>query len=204
MHEAVLSIVKNVGWKLVTLFRVRRQYSIPSFITLYKTQIWSSLEGATPAIAHATFTLLDNIDRVQRKFLRFIGMPWDVAFVEYKLAPLALRRRIALMGLIHRCATGQAPRKLCAMFPLDGRSNVNRTRRANRYHNLRLVDRIDGTQCTITQRSIYGLIKFYNILPQNVVKNKNPRHLQGYLQHEAMKRCKSGMSIDEVSSLQWL
>ena len=207
MHEAIMSIVQNVGWKLITLFRVRRQYSLMQYINLYKTQIWSSIEWATPAVFHATRSLLDSVDRIQRKFLRYIGMPWDEAFLKFKVAPLALRRVIGMLGLLHRCATGEAPPHLCKLFPLDGRRNrLNApiTRLRTRYHNMRLVDTMDGTQSSILSRSIFKLVKFYNVMPQHVVNIKNPRHLQGYIQAEAMKRCKNGTALDDLVSLTWL
>ena len=69
---------------------------------------------------------------------------------------------------------------------------------------MRLVDFIDGTQSSIMSRSIFKLVEFYNILPQHVVNVKNPRHLQGYLQAEAMKRCKNGIELDELVALTWL
>ena len=208
MNEAVGAIVKSVGWKLITLFRVRSQYSITQYLNLYKTQIWSSVEWATPAILHATRTLLDNVDRIQRKFLRFVNVPWDEAFINFKVAPLGLRRKIAMIGLLHRCATGEAPPHLCKLFPLDGRRNAttasHTTRLTTRYHQLRLVDRLDGTQSMMIDRSIFGLVKFYNVMPRHIINIKKPRHLQGYLQSEAMKRCKNGMDIDEINSLTWI
>ena len=203
MHEAIHDLTVNLGWKLTTLFRVRAQYSLVQFVTMYKSQVWSSIEWATPAIFHATRTLLGSVDRIQNKFLRFLGMPADEALINYKVAPLALRRKIAMIGLIHRCATGQAPKSLCDLFPPDHRRAPYNTRQTTRYHHLRLADRINGTHSDLTKRSIFGLVKFYNVMPMRIVQNLSVKHLQGYIQSEAILRCKSGMDMERICSLEW-
>ena len=73
-----------------------------------------------------------------------------------------------MLGLLHRCATVEAPPHLCKLFPLDGRRNrpnAPTTRLRTRYHNMRLVDTMDGTQSSILSRSIFKLVKFYNVMP---------------------------------------
>ena len=88
MHDAVHKLAIDAGWGLLSLLRVRAFHSQASMVKLYKTQILSFLESATPAIAHAAPSVLERIDRVQRRFLREIGVGVLEAFERYKLAPL--------------------------------------------------------------------------------------------------------------------
>ena len=100
MQLTVNDLAKKLKAKLHCLFRVRRYYSLKQYVNMYKTQIWSSVEWATSGIFHCTKSKLDAIDRIQRRFLSFIGMSWTDAFVNYNLAPLSLRRSIAMLGLM--------------------------------------------------------------------------------------------------------
>ena len=130
-------------------------------------------------------------------------MPEDEAFVNYKTAPLALRRKIAMLGLIHKCATGQAPVNLCKLFERDTKPPPVNTRRSKKLHPYKLVDRMDGNQSSLLARSIYGLVRFYNVLPEHIVRKKSVRNLQGYVQSTALKLCKGGMPISAICSLEW-
>ena len=59
------------------------------------------MESGTPALYHAAPSVLDRIDKVQRKFLREIGFTEVEALERYRLAPLPCRREIAMMGALH-------------------------------------------------------------------------------------------------------
>ena len=99
--QLTLNILKGkVDAKLRCLFRIRKFYSLKQYLTIYKTQIWSSLEWATPGIFHCTKTQLDVLDGVQRRFLSFVRLSPSEAFLSHNLAPLSLRRSIAMLGFI--------------------------------------------------------------------------------------------------------
>ena len=63
-------------------------------------------EYRTAAIYHASTSLLQLVDRVQESFLEEIGIDDVTAFCDFNLAPLSLRRDIAMSGLIHRTVLG--------------------------------------------------------------------------------------------------
>ena len=54
-------------------------------------------------------SLLDLVEKVQRSFLNDIGVDELTAFMDFNLAPLNLRRDIAMLGLIRRTVIGQGP-----------------------------------------------------------------------------------------------
>ncbi len=106
MSEAVGEIVTAAGWKLRTLVRTRRFYTDADLIVLYKAHLLSFLEYRTPAVYHASRAILIRLDAVQSKFLRDVGVDEVAALAEFHLAPLQVRRDIAMLGLIHRTALG--------------------------------------------------------------------------------------------------
>ena len=67
----------------------------------YKQQVLSYIEYRSAAIYHATSTNLNRLDKLQDKFLRDLGITRGAALVDFSLAPLSMRRDIALLGLLH-------------------------------------------------------------------------------------------------------
>ena len=159
MQLTISTLKGKLEAKLRCLFRLRKFYSLSQYLNMYKTQIWSSVEWATPRIYHCTKTQLDVIDRIQRRFLRFVGLSEKVAFLDHNIGPLSLRRSIAMLGFIYRCVHGQAPRPCCILFTLNEHRNVA-LRSSSRLHTLQLVDPVKGSSSPMMRRSILGLVAF--------------------------------------------
>ena len=101
MGETIAEIIHEVGWKLKTLQRTRRYYTDADLVLLYKAHFLSYLELRTPAIYHATCELLSRLDAVQTRFLRDAGLDEVAALMVFNLAPLSMRRDIAMLGVLH-------------------------------------------------------------------------------------------------------
>ena len=99
MHSAVRELVVQAGWRLKSLLRARRYFNTCQLFMLYKAQILSYVESGTVAFFHAPETTMVPIDRIQRKFLRELGVSERDALVVHRLAPLAVRRRIAALAV---------------------------------------------------------------------------------------------------------
>ena len=68
-------------------------------------------------------------------------------------------------------------------FPAASRPRFPReTWRQDLRHGHQLLDRIDGSQPPIFQRSLFGPVYVYNLLPAHVVASKSVRQFQGLLQ----------------------
>ena len=78
-------------------------------IGLYKAHILSYLEYRAPAVYHARRAVLVKPDNVQRRFLADVGVNETRALLEFSLAPIAMRRDIAMLGVLHCAALGQGP-----------------------------------------------------------------------------------------------
>ena len=116
MTEAVNKLHWNASWKLRSLLRCRRYYDTTEIISMYKAKILSYLEYRTPAVYHATATLLSSIDNVQEKMLREVEVSSVDALLHYHLAPLIARRDRAMLGLIHRSVLGLGPSQFHNFF----------------------------------------------------------------------------------------
>ena len=133
MADAVRMLVCKARWKLKMLLRAKRFYTLEDIMVQYKQQILSFVEYRTPAVYHATSSVLAQLDRLHDSFLREIGLSREEALIHFNLAPLSMRRDIALLGLLHRSAIGSGPPQFRGLFKRMPGS-------------LRLVDPLEGRQ----------------------------------------------------------
>ena len=140
----------------------------------YKQQILSYIEYRSPAIYHATTSVLGSLDKCQDFFLREIGISKETALLELNLAPLSMRRDIALLGVIHRAALRKGPPQFWSLF----------TRRTG---SLQVVDSYHGqSKSLLIERSIWGLIEIYNKLG-GIASGKDVKSFQTALQARAKR-----------------
>ena len=193
MGSAAREISKEAGWKVKALLRCRKFYPQRELVKLYKAQVLSFIESRTPAIHHAAPSVLDTIDRVQRRFLREVGLTEVDALLRYKLAPLPARRDIAMLGLIHRTSHGRAPAPLADLLttgPLHQRSATTAvTRGASVRHGRQMPEYFSRGGHTVTlRRSCFGLITVWNMVPTKVANTKLTKTCQRHLQHCLVRR----------------
>ena len=106
MEGAVQKLVNEVRWKVKTLLKSARYHTVAELVTLYKGKVLGYIEYRTPAIYHATDTVLKKLDKVQQHFLRQVGLTEKDALLKWNSVPLATRRDVAMLGLIHRTVIG--------------------------------------------------------------------------------------------------
>ena len=202
MHEAARAIATEAGWRLQTLLKVRRFFTMPELFLMYKAQILSYVESGTPALYHAAPSVLNRIDRVQRRFLRELGFSEEAALNDYRLAPLESRRDMAMLGALHKVTLGIAPAQLMDLFPAKptlpvGTSAHSFDRQRLRHwrapHDCQLHTEAHFQSSNVLLRSLFGLVFCYNKLPQHVVAAKSVKEFQRHLQYGLMKGANSGM-----------
>ena len=108
--------------------------------------------------------ILHRLDSLQQKILSETGISEERALGEFNLAPLSVRRDIAMLGLIHRTVLGSGPAQFKVLFEKDVRSRDHVTRLQKSRHSKQLVEHRGGLE--ILQRSALGLTSVYNLLPQ--------------------------------------
>ena len=187
MQSAIASLVGRVKWKLVMLLRSRRSFSTPDLVLQYKQQVLTYIEYRSSAIYHATSTALRRLDRLQDSFLKELGITREAALMDFNLAPLATRRDIAMLGLLHRAAIGEGPSQFREHFK----------RRPN---SLQLED-ILATQkaSALMKRSIWGQVKVYNSL-RGALQCSTVKDFQWMLQERA-KRVAAKKLADDWATL---
>ena len=196
MEPAINEIAAQAHVRLKALLRGRHFFSDKALVNMYKMQVLSYMEFATPAVYHAPRFFLQRLDAVQACFLEEIGNSSQDALLKFNLAPLAARRDIALLALIHRTAVGDGPAQFQQHFFPERRPHFPRSLRpeAGRHHR-QLHDPIDGSVTNAFGRSIFSLIYVYNMLPDSVVKGpKLPsfqRALQNSLKHACQGRARN-------------
>ena len=179
--------------KLTSLLRLRSFYDLPSLVRFYKAQVLPMLEFPTRAVYHACNTNLAKLDRVQRRFLREVGLTTEQAFLGFNLAPLQTRRDVAGLGIVHRTVLGQGPphfRKW--FFPSQRARHSHYTRLQDSRHNKHLHDYLDGSHNELLRRSLLSLPKVYNGLPQSVVDAKSVATFQKKLTRLVRNKLNNG------------
>ena len=105
------------------------------------------------------------------------------ALTKHALAPLKCRRDIAMLGFLHRVAKKWAPNIFNDLVQHCAVPSFPRGLRApERRHNLQLRDPCEGILSRQFNRSVFGLIYTYNLLPQLVV-DAPIEIFQRFLQH---------------------
>merc|ERR1712176_1514423 len=95
-----------------------------------------------------------RLDRVQSKFLGEVGIDEITALMEFNLAPLAVRRDIAMLGILHRTVLGRGPPQFRQHFKVKPGRKLDDPR-------LLCKD-------ALIKRSIFGLAAVYNMLPRRI------------------------------------
>ena len=96
--------------------RTRRFYSDAELVGFFKAHVLSFVEYRTAGLYHAASSTLVQVDRVLSSFLSQIGLTDVEALLNFQLAPLATRRNMAMLAVIHRTLLQQGPPFLSICF----------------------------------------------------------------------------------------
>ncbi len=207
MHAGAREIAIEAGWRLKSILRARRFYTTPELVNLYKSLVLSYIESGTPGYYHASTSVLACIDRVQRRFLREINMTETDALLNYRLAPLRVRRDIAILGFLHRVNLRLVAPQVEELFPRIGSRSVrgsgigSRVRAATAFHNRQLLDRVSATSTEQFKKSIFGMVQCYNALPQWIADKPTVSAFQRCLQTCIKQRAVAGTEWSEIFSI---
>ena len=194
MSAAAYDFASEAGWRLRTLMRTRRYYDVANMVRLYKTHILSYIEGATPAIYHAAPSVLKPLDDLQNSFLLHLNITETQALLDYGLAPLAMRRDIAMLGLLFKVASGTAPAPISKLFrPWRGSLISHGFHTSEAIHSKALMDPVEPSHPVMIKRSIFGLIRVYNRLPEATAEAKSTKLFQKGLQNCAKTAARNGV-----------
>ena len=77
---------------------------------------------------------------MQERLLADLGITDVEAMFVFNLAPLRIRRQIAMLGVIHRSVLGLGPAQLQVFFKRTCAQSGHLTRAADKRHGMQLVD----------------------------------------------------------------
>ena len=134
MDAEICRVRSKAMAKTKAILRTRRFYSMGQMVQQYKSHVLCILEGTTGAIFHASRSHLAKLDDVQEKFCKFLGLSACDAFLKFNLAPLATRRNIAMLGLLHRIQNYKTHVDFRALFPSGVAHHSSRSTNFERAH----------------------------------------------------------------------
>ena len=123
----------------------------------------------------AASSLLQPIDHLFDRLLSYTGISYCDALIHFNLGPLSVRRDIAALGIIHRAILGQGPAQLKEFFVLESSSLQRFTSLGKRRHGKQLRDEYEMLHRDYINRSIFGYIWIYNLLPAHLAECKTER-----------------------------
>ena len=139
---------------------------------------------------HVDSSVLKQLDSVQNRLLRELRLTEKQALLQHNLAPLPLRRDIAMLGMLFKCVRGDAHPGF-RKFIREARHTPHRfnTRTASARHAWQLEDPTTEYTLDCVRRSLLGLVRVYNLLPTDCVEAASVSKFQIALTALAKKLC---------------
>lgn len=132
---------------------------------------------------------------MQCRFIREVGHSELQVLIDFRRAPLASRRDMAMWGLLHRVSLHLAPSQTASLFPIiceiDQPFSRQRLRNWTPKHNRQLATPAHFQSSDVLRRSVFGLVHCYNRLPQSVVDKACVKTFQRQLQSGLLAHAES-------------
>ena len=151
--------------------------------------MWGFAEYSNGAILIATASQVDRLDRMQRWFLHELGISDTEAFLVYNFAPPSLRRRIGILGCIHKRVLG-----LCHPMLQELLRFVQDQQHGLAYlHNRQILSHLEevSSHARMYWRSLWLYVHIYNRLPQSLIDECSVQGFQTRLTRFAEMRAGS-------------
>lgn len=188
MPTQVEQILGKIRPKSTAILRTGGYYDIPELLLQYRTHVGGLIECHCGGYFHACSSLLDRVDQVQRRFLAKLGPTEQEAFLEFNFALTALRRNVAVLGLLHKRALGKTHRAPEQLLPFY--AHQFDTPRGFGHTNQLYGHWLEATH----QRRLFGnpiflMVDIYNNVLQHIVDVPTVSESQSLLARKARQRC---------------
>ena len=203
MHASTREIAVEAGWRLKSILRARRFYTTPELANLYKSLVLSCVESGAPGYHHASTSVPACIDGVHRRFLREINLTETDVLLNYRLAPLCVRRDIASLGFLHRVNLRLVASQVEELFQRIGTRSVrgsgtgSRVRAASAFHNKQLLHRASATSTEQFKKSIFRMVQ----CPPWIVDKPTVSAFQRCLQTCIKQKAAAGNEWSEIFAI---
>ena len=191
MEDEAKRIRKKARPKVKALLGTTGYYDVKAMMKQFKSHVLCLLEASSCSIFHASQVHLESVDKVQTQFVHALGLTEEEAFLTHNLAPLKLRRDIAMMGLLHKIQLGLAHPDFENLLPRE-HDSIDRapTRHAARRHGRQFKEFWGNS--SYFNHSIFGAVRVYNVLPTYAVSAKSVHDFQHLLTKDARFQCQLG------------
>ena len=190
MYDEIQRIRKKARPKIRAILNTRAYYDTLGLLQQYKAHILCLLAQSALAIFHAAQSHLESLNRIQRSFVQELGLTEAQAFLQFRLAPLELRRDIAALGLLHKIQLGEAHPDFDGLFPKAVHVEPPVTRHGSRRHGRQFAE--ISCNSFYFNHSVFGMTKLYNILPEYAVACSTVSSFQAVLTKDARMACQTG------------
>ena len=120
-----------------------------------------------------------------------MGVTAAEALAEHNLAPLNMRRDIAMLAILYKVSVNKAPLPIQQLFSLRpatlGRHGFTGS---GERHSRQIADPVCPSHTVQSERSIFGLTRVYNRLPPHTVDAGSVTSFQSRLQAAAKQAAK--------------
>lgn len=165
-----LSTISNkAGQRLGALRKVASKLDKEGRATVYKAQVRSIMEYACLSWMNASQSVLSQLDSIQRKALRIIGVDEATAREKLAISSLHHRRQVAAATVLYKMHTSHSPADLRAMLPSS--YERRRTTRSSLSMPAHAVSMPDARTYTLDRSFLHCAIRIWNSLPDAVVGN---------------------------------
>ena len=147
------------------------------------------MEFHTCSIILANHTELDRLDRAQRWFLHELALSDSEAIWQYNMAPPSIRRRVGLLGFIHKRVLGLCHPSVLTLLPLREEGE-----RAAWMHDKAIRVSYTGviSNWQLFYRSIFGIAETYNRLSVAAVGCVSVSAFQSLLTNQLKAKAEAG------------
>ena len=158
--------------------KVTNKLDIKGRATVYKAQVRSVMEYACLSWMNASQTILSQLDSIQRKALKIIGVDEAIALEKLAITSLHHRRQVAAATVLYKMHTSHSPLDLRAMLPPPyDRRRVIRSSTSIPAHALSLPN---AKTYTLDRSFLHTAIRTWNNLPEAVVGNISDSGVQSF------------------------
>ena len=163
----ISAISTKAGQKFGALRKVANKLDTEGKANVCKSQVRSVMEYASLSCVSASPTILSQLDNIQKKALRIIGIDEDTARSQLNMTSLLHRRRVAAATEVYKMHTHHCPQDLAALLPAPYvRRRATRSSVTLPDHALSLP--AARTHC-LDRSFINTTIPLWNSLPESVV-----------------------------------
>ena len=174
----ISGIATKAGQKLGALRKVANKLEAKGRSTVYKSQVRSIMEYASLSWANASPTILSQLDNIQKKALKIIGVNEATARSQLNITSLLHRRQVAAATVLYKMHTTNCPQDLAALLPTPYvQRRATRSSVSMPVHALSLPTA--RTLC-LDRSFIHTAVPLWNSLPDDVVGNISEDGIQAF------------------------